>query len=78
MTGWIVAKTSSWGFRRMLSRFRHAIASASLLAELAQLVADGGLEIPIANTYPLDRVREAFVELADRHTHGKIVLLASS
>jgi NADPH:quinone reductase-like Zn-dependent oxidoreductase len=56
----------------------HAIASASLLAEQARLVADGSLEIPIANTYPLERVRDAFVELADRHTHGKIVLLASS
>ena len=30
MTGWIVAKTSSCGLRRMLSRFRHAIVSASL------------------------------------------------
>ncbi len=53
----------------------HAIATDALLAELAALVADGGLEIPIAATYPLDRVREAFDELANRHTHGKIVLL---
>jgi NADPH:quinone reductase-like Zn-dependent oxidoreductase len=53
----------------------HAIASAPLLAELVGLVADGRLEIPIAKTYPLEQVREAFTELADRHTHGKIVLL---
>jgi NADPH:quinone reductase-like Zn-dependent oxidoreductase len=53
----------------------HAIASAPLLAELVGLVADGRLEIPIAETYPLEQVREAFTELADRHTHGKIVLL---
>jgi NADPH:quinone reductase-like Zn-dependent oxidoreductase len=53
----------------------HAIATAALLAELVALVADGSLEIPIAATYPLDRVREAFEELANRHTHGKIVLL---
>ena len=53
----------------------HAIATAPLLAELAAMVADGSLEIPIARTYPLDRVRDAFQELAERHTHGKIVLI---
>jgi NADPH:quinone reductase-like Zn-dependent oxidoreductase len=53
----------------------HAIASATLLARLAALVADGSLEIPIARTFPLDQVRDAFRALADRHTHGKIVLL---
>jgi NADPH:quinone reductase-like Zn-dependent oxidoreductase len=53
----------------------HAIASAPLLAELVALVADGRLEIPIARTYPLAQVRDAFEELAARHTRGKIVLL---
>jgi NADPH:quinone reductase-like Zn-dependent oxidoreductase len=53
----------------------HAIASAPILAELGGMVADGSLEIPIARTYPLEQVREAFEELADRHTHGKIVLI---
>jgi NADPH:quinone reductase-like Zn-dependent oxidoreductase len=53
----------------------HAIASAPLLAELAELVADGSLEIPVARTFGLDQVRDAFRELAERHTHGKIVLL---
>jgi NADPH:quinone reductase-like Zn-dependent oxidoreductase len=53
----------------------HAIASAPLLAELVGLLADGSLEIPIARTYPLDQVRDAFSELAARHSHGKIVLL---
>jgi NADPH:quinone reductase-like Zn-dependent oxidoreductase len=52
----------------------HAIATAPLLAELADLVADGSLEIPIARTYPLDEVRDAYAELSTRHTHGKIVL----
>lgn len=52
----------------------HQVASASVLAELAALVADGSLEIPIARVYPLEQVREAFTELAERHTHGKIVL----
>ncbi len=53
----------------------HSNASAARLAELAAMVADGSLEIPIARTFGLDEVREAYTELADRHTHGKIVLL---
>jgi NADPH:quinone reductase-like Zn-dependent oxidoreductase len=53
----------------------HAIASAAVLAEMTALVADGSLEIPIARTFPLDRVRDAYRELAKRHSHGKIVLL---
>ena len=28
-----------------------------------------------ARTYPLEQVRDAFRELAARHSHGKIVLL---
>jgi NADPH:quinone reductase-like Zn-dependent oxidoreductase len=50
-------------------------ASAATLAELAQLIAAGELEVPIAATYPLDQVREAYAELAKGHTRGKIVLL---
>ncbi len=53
----------------------HALATPARLAELAQLVADGELEVPIARVFPLDQVRDAFRELADRHTHGKIVLV---
>jgi NADPH:quinone reductase-like Zn-dependent oxidoreductase len=53
----------------------HAIASAPILAELAARVERGELEIPVARTFPLDQVRDAFGELADRHTHGKIVLI---
>jgi NADPH:quinone reductase-like Zn-dependent oxidoreductase len=49
-------------------------ASAAMLAELAQLIADGRLEIPIARTYPLEQVRDAYRELEQRHTLGKIVL----
>ena len=50
-------------------------ASAATLAELAQLIAAGELEVPIAATYPLDQVREAYAELATGHVRGKIVLL---
>lgn len=53
----------------------HAIANALLLEELTGLVAGGHLEIPIARTFPLADVREAYRKLAKRHSHGKIVLL---
>ena len=49
-------------------------ASADTLAELARLIADGRLEVPIARVYPLAEVRDAFRELERRHTLGKIVL----
>jgi NADPH:quinone reductase len=45
------------------------------LGEMAELVAAGKIEVPIAATYPLDEVREAFEQLEDRHTLGKIVLV---
>jgi NADPH:quinone reductase-like Zn-dependent oxidoreductase len=49
-------------------------ANAVVLAELAGRIADGNLEIPIARIYPLIDVREAYRELEQRHTLGKIVL----
>ncbi len=49
-------------------------ASADVLAELAGMIAAGDLEVPIARVYPLEQVREAFRELEQRHTLGKIVL----
>ncbi len=48
--------------------------TAQVLAELAALIGQGRLEIPIAHVYKLDQVREAFAELEQHHTHGKIVL----
>jgi NADPH:quinone reductase-like Zn-dependent oxidoreductase len=45
------------------------------MAALAELVASGRLDVPIAATYPLDRVRDAFAELEQGHTRGKIVLI---
>jgi NADPH:quinone reductase-like Zn-dependent oxidoreductase len=49
--------------------------SASVLAELAVLIAAGELEVPIAATFPLDRVQDAYRRLAEGHLLGKIVLL---
>jgi NADPH:quinone reductase-like Zn-dependent oxidoreductase len=51
-----------------------AAANAEVLGQLAGLVAAGKLEIPIAKVYPLSKVREAYQELEQRHTRGKIVL----
>jgi NADPH:quinone reductase-like Zn-dependent oxidoreductase len=48
--------------------------NAEVLGQLAGLVAAGKLEIPIAKVYPLSKVREAYQELEQRHTRGKIVL----
>jgi NADPH:quinone reductase-like Zn-dependent oxidoreductase len=50
-------------------------ATAEVLAELANLIDKGRLEIPIANVYHLDDVRAAYQELEKHHTHGKIVLV---
>jgi NADPH:quinone reductase-like Zn-dependent oxidoreductase len=49
--------------------------SASVLAELAGLIAAGELELPITATFPLDRVQDAYRRLAEGHILGKIVLL---
>ena len=51
------------------------VASAETLADVAALVAAGDLEVEIARTYPLERVRDAYAELGQRHTRGKIVLV---
>jgi len=46
-----------------------------VLAEMADHVASGRIELPIAQTFPLDQVQAAFTELEQRHTRGKIVLI---
>jgi NADPH:quinone reductase-like Zn-dependent oxidoreductase len=45
-----------------------------VLAELAGLIAAGELEVPIAATFSLDQVQDAFRALEMRHTRGKLVL----
>jgi NADPH:quinone reductase-like Zn-dependent oxidoreductase len=53
----------------------NAARNASVLAELAALIASGDLEVPIAATVPLVQVRAAFSLLEQGHIRGKIVLL---
>jgi NADPH:quinone reductase-like Zn-dependent oxidoreductase len=45
-----------------------------ILAIVANEIAWGRVSMPIAAIYPLEAVREAYTELGDRHTRGKIVL----
>lgn len=54
---------------------RHNATSHEVLVELVELVASGAVELPIAATYPLERVADAFAVLDRRHTRGKIVLI---
>ena len=49
--------------------------NVEVLKMMADLVAEGVIEVPLANRYPLEQVQAAFRQLEDRHTHGKIVLL---
>jgi len=49
--------------------------TAAVLAELAELIAAGELEVPIAATFPLDQVRDAYRLLETGHIRGKIVLI---
>ncbi|WP_433522338.1 NADP-dependent oxidoreductase [Nocardia pseudovaccinii] len=51
-----------------------AAGTIDVLAELADLAAAGTVEVPVAAVYPLDKVQEAYRELEQRHTRGKIVL----
>jgi NADPH:quinone reductase len=49
--------------------------TTDVLAEMTDLVASGQIEIPIAASYSLDEVQQAYTELEQRHTRGKIVLI---
>ncbi|MCW2911037.1 MAG: NADPH:quinone reductase [Actinomycetia bacterium] len=50
-------------------------ASAATLAELAGLIARGELEVPVAATFPLAEVQDAYRRLDEGHVLGKIVLI---
>jgi NADPH:quinone reductase-like Zn-dependent oxidoreductase len=49
--------------------------TTAVLSEMANLVANGAIDVPIAATFPLDQVKDAFEQVEQRHTHGKIVLI---
>ncbi|OAX51391.1 alcohol dehydrogenase [Rothia kristinae] len=47
------------------------------LAELGRLAEDGALTVRVADTFPLDRLPEAFAASREGHTAGKLVLRVS-
>ena len=51
-----------------------AAASCETLAFVANLIAWGEIVMPLTAIYPLASLRDAYVELAKRKAHGKIVL----
>lgn len=51
-----------------------ASATAGEIAEIAHLVAEGQLRIPIAAIFPLAQIREAVELQAGRHVHGKVII----
>jgi len=55
---------------------RAAAASASVLAELAGLIAAGQLAIPITAVFPLAKVQDAYRRPEQGHLLGKIVLVS--
>jgi NADPH:quinone reductase-like Zn-dependent oxidoreductase len=48
---------------------------AARLAEVAELLAAGRLDMPIAGTYPLERIGAAYAESRAGHVRGKLVLV---
>ncbi|CAH0205229.1 Narbonolide/10-deoxymethynolide synthase PikA2, modules 3 and 4 [Microbacterium oxydans] len=55
-----------------------AAAGAGELAQIAQLIADGVIELPIDSVHPLGNVREAYARSIAGHATGKIVLTTAS
>ncbi len=47
----------------------------AVIRELASLIEQGELVVPVAATFALDNVRQAYQLLEQRHTRGKIVLM---
>jgi NADPH:quinone reductase-like Zn-dependent oxidoreductase len=56
----------------------HQVGTAALLGEQATLVAAGQVEVPIAATFPLDRVHAAYEQRAGKRICGKLVLQIST
>lgn len=50
-------------------------ASTEVVEEIAQLIVSGEIELPIAASFPLERVRDAYALLESGHPPGKIVLI---
>lgn len=51
-----------------------ADAAPGAIEEIAGLVAAGRLRVPVAATFPVERIRDAVELQAGRHVHGKVVI----
>jgi NADPH:quinone reductase-like Zn-dependent oxidoreductase len=51
-----------------------ANAAPGTLEEIAGLVAEGRLRVPVAASFPMERIRDAAELQAGRHVHGKVVV----
>ena len=51
-----------------------ANAAPGAIEEIAGLVADGRISVPIAATFPVEQIRAAVELQAGRHVHGKVVV----
>lgn len=49
-------------------------AGPDAMTRITQAISTGELTVPIAATYPLERIREAVTQQAGRRVHGKIVI----
>lgn len=52
-----------------------AAASAAVLTELLEYIDMGKIEVPVAKTFPLTKVQDAYRYLENEHHRGKVVLL---
>ncbi|WP_370134012.1 zinc-binding dehydrogenase [Streptacidiphilus sp. EB103A] len=68
-------RPSPWNVRGAHTAGRHNATAREIQEELVDLVGSGAVEIPIAATFPLYRVVDAYAELEQRHTQGKIILI---
>jgi NADPH:quinone reductase-like Zn-dependent oxidoreductase len=48
------------------------------IEQLARLLADGALRVPIQRTYPLEDAGVALSELANKHTQGKLAIAVAT
>ncbi|MDO3411078.1 NADP-dependent oxidoreductase [Saccharibacillus sp. CPCC 101409] len=51
-----------------------ANAAPGAIEEIARLVAEGRVRVPIAASFPMERIREAVELQSGRHVHGKVVI----
>ncbi|MGW6832291.1 zinc-binding dehydrogenase [Streptomyces sp. NPDC054949] len=49
-------------------------AGPGALERIAGAIGSGAIAVPIAATFPVERIREAVTTQAERHVHGKIVI----